>query len=268
MGTSSTAHSQIKNIAVTADSSIMIDEVYAGMLAWNETRIDSFSNRPNMTVRFGSALTWRMNPKLSFNAFAVYELGAGKPFLLTQARFDYQPSKKWKISIGNMATPTTELRPFPVSNGQFETWTLARIPGLTPGIKARFTPSATISVATGVALRDNSPEYHFSMTVSPVTAAFYYESEKKSFGTAVMVKTKKLYSIAVYNNSTMGNTTMYSFQDYGVYNDSGYDLDKKQVVRFETGFLRYFKSKWVAGLVGFGFDAKACTLNSYIFVHL
>ena len=253
---------------VTTDSSIMIDQVYAGMLAWNETRIDSFSNRPNITVRFGSAATWRMSSKLSFNTFAVYEVGTGKPLLLTQARFDYRLSKKWKISIGSMPTPATELRPFPVSDGQFETWTLARIPGLAPGIKARFTPGSTVSVATGIALRGHKPEYHLSLTASPVTTAFYYQSYTNSIGTAVVVKTKQLYSIAVYNNQTIANTTMYSFKDYGVYNDSGFDLDKNHIVRWETGFLKRFKSKWAAGLVGFGFDVKAYALNSYIFVHL
>jgi hypothetical protein len=238
------------------------------MLAWNETRIDSFSNRPNVTVRFGAAMTWKMLRQLHFNIFGVYEIGTGKPLFLTQCRFDYRPAPQWTVSVGNMSTPTTELRPYPVSTGHFETWTMARIPGLTPGVKVRFSPTSSFSMASGLALRHRQPEYHFSVTLSPVTAAVYYQAATNNVGVAAKITTKKVYSIAVYNNRTLGNTSSYSFKSYMLYNDCGYSIVAKQIVRWESGFLKKFEGRYVSGLVGFGFDAKTCTLNSYLFVHL
>lgn len=269
---STQAFSQIKNIPATKDSSVVIDNLYAGVLSWNETRLDSFSVTARITVRIGAMSTARLAKDLSLNVFGVYETnGVTTPTVLAQYSLKYQPLKRWKILVGNMATPATEQRPLPpTSNGQFETWTMSQIPGLVPGIKTSYDFKNKITGAIGYALRKGFPEYHVAVGSKSLVTAIYYQSENDVIGFVNTIKTKKIYSLLVYQHcKRIANTFVYSFgRSISLYNDYGYNISTNNLERLETGLFKSFDARIVSGLVSISFNAKTNSINTYLFVHL
>ncbi len=269
---STTSFSQIKNIPATADSSVMIDNLYAGILSWNETRVDSFSVAAFATVRVGAMATLKLSKKFSCNLFGIYETdGRNEPLIIAQYRLQYQPSKRWKILIGNMATPTTEQRPVPpTAGGQFETNTMSKIPGLTPGVKTSYALSTTTTATVGYALRKGAPEYHIALGTKHCTTAMYYQPQSNTVGVVNTVETKRIYSISVYqSNKVVSNTFVYSFgKALSVYNDCAYDIHGHTLENAISGIIRKFESKIVSGLLSFSYDSKKSIFVTCFFVHL
>lgn len=252
--------SQIKNIPATADSSIVIDNLYAGILSWNETRVDSFSVTAFATVRVGAMVTMKLSKKFSCNLFGVYETdGRNEPLILGQYRLQYQPSKRWKVLIGNMATPTTEQRPLPpTAGGHFETSTMSKIPGLTPGIKTSYMSSDSITTTIGYALRKGAPEYHIAVGKKHCTTAMYYQPQSNTVGVVNTIETKRIYSLSVYqSNKIISNTFVYSLnKHFSVYNDCAYNIHDHTLESSLTGLIRKFDSRLVSGLLSFSYDSK------------
>lgn len=277
---STLSFAQLENIKINNDSTIIINELYAGMLSGSMFSTDSLSVDKIVDLRFGMCAEWKIVNTLSVKGMAMFSTDlSSDSWGLQQVEIDWMPNKKHLFQIGNMGTISTEQRPGPVTgNGQFETWTEAQIPGQALGMKYTFKPNNNWLIGTGVALRDNKPEYHGKIEVKAFTLSGYYRISEDNGGLAFTYKCDRIYNTFVWKNTEVF-ANIFSFKlvpksNINFYADLGYDLKKKDLVRCETGFLKKFSSKYAKGLwgVGYKYQPKALipekSVNVYLFIHL
>jgi hypothetical protein len=260
---------QIENIRMASDSSVVIDKVYVGMLSGTAFNTKTLKTTSFVTARFGAMASWHMTKHVSVRSFGMLETDLTRPWGIQQFYVHVAPTKHWSLTFGQMATPSTEQRPHPVSSGgQFETSTQAKIPGGAPGIKIKYT--GAITVGAGLAVRNGSAEYHAMCAKGAHTFSGYYRTSDKQKGFAYTYDGTKLYSVIVYiPRALLGTTTVLRFKnDVAVFADVGYGLDQSKLTRMEGGCIKRFKSKWVKGLFSLTYDYKTTCVNGYVFIHL
>lgn len=261
--------SQIENIKISSDSSINVNKLYAGMLSSTAFNTKSLTTTPSINLRVGAMVSWKVSKQISIKSFGMIETDLIKTWGIQQFYLSFTPSKHWLLVAGQMATISTEQRPHPVSgNGQFETWTQARIPGGAPGFKFKYV--GNITVGAGIAVRNGAPEYHGSFAKGNHTISGYYRDWDGQKGFAYTYDSKKFYSLLVFiPSSTVATTTVVNFKnDYSLFVDLGYGAINKTLVRGEVGALKSFSSKWLKGLFSLSYDIKTESVNGYLFVHL
>lgn len=259
---------QIEHMSLAQDSSIVIDRVYAGVLSGTTFSTTSVTTNPSVSVRFGAMASWRLSQYIKVRSFGMFETDLTHSWGIQQFYVVITPAKRWSLTFGQMATPSTEQRPHPVSGGgQFETSTLGNIPGGAPGIKAKYL--GPVTMGAGVAVRNGLTEYHATIEKGKHTLSGYYRTSGTS-GVAYTYDGVKWYSVIVYKpHALISTTTVFTFsKPNAVFADVGYGIDSHSIVRMEGGIMRKFESTWIKGLFSLTIDYKARSVNGYVFVHL
>jgi hypothetical protein len=256
---------QIENINVSSDSSVVVDKLYAGMLSSTAYSVESLQTTPAVSIRFGAMATYKVSKHVSIRSFGMIESDLNQTWGIEQFYIHCTPTKHWVFAAGQMATISTEQRPHPVSGkGQFETWTLARIPGGAPGIKAKYV--GKVSIGAGVAARNGYGEYHGSLEKGSHNLSGYYRESDRHTGFAYTYSGKKLYTVVVYTRPLIASTIVLGMKkDVSLFIDVGYST---QLLRGEGGVFKRFSSKWVKGLISTSYNAKTKCVMGYLFVHL
>lgn len=263
---------QIKNIYLTKDSSMVMNNLYAGILSGTKFSIDSVYSTNLANVRLGSQVTYKMNKVLSVSTWAIYQIDE-KPFSATSFAVRIDPIKNWNVQIGKIATLATEQRPFPVTNsGQFETWTQAQAPNGAIGVKTSYAFSKNVMFGTGVFERQQQPEYQADLSIKSFRIAGIYTKYADQFAVVSSLSLDRFYTIIVWKqNEVLANTSCVTLghdKDIQIYSDQGIDLQENKYVRGEIGILKLFNSQWIKGKIGLGYNLKTRTVNGYLFVHL
>ncbi|MFZ2151180.1 MAG: hypothetical protein WAZ75_03290 [Candidatus Absconditicoccaceae bacterium] len=265
---------QITGIIVTKDSSVVIDRIYAGSLSGTMLHTDSLYADGFTGVRFGAMATYKPASWISFSSWAMVQVDGGStPWSLQQFYMTVQPSKKFTVQIGSMASIPTEQRPHPVSgNGQFETWSEASIPGGGLGVKVKYQFTSSFQLAGGVVVRKGLPEYSGRITYKKVQLSAWHSVCDTTTGAALTVDFSRVYSTFVFKqDQTIADVLVIKISkkhDLSFYSDMGYSFVKKELVRGEVGVLKGFDSKWVDGLIGLGYQHESKSVAAYLFVHL
>ena len=263
--------------AIKVSDKITIDTLYLGMLGGASFNIDSLHNTQLASVRFGTIATYQMNKWLAMKScMAIQSDETGKPFIVDQFFFRITPTKKLMINVGNMSTLVSEQRPNPATaDGQFETWAQSKIIGMSLGAKAFYSFSKKYGVGIAVANRNNKPEYQFAVKLNKLTASAYYDDYNKKYNVVMTTKIKRVDETFVWRqDNVIANLLCIDLgRDWSFYNDFGYDLIKKEVVREEAGFLKSFEKQitgkiYLRGLIGPGYCYETRTINGYLFIHL
>lgn len=259
---------QIEHIHLGQDSSIVIDRVYAGVLSNTAFSTRSLATSPSISVRLGAMASWRLSQYIQVRSFGMFESDLTHSWGIQQFYVVITPTKRLSLTVGQMATPSTEQRPHPLSGGgQFETFTLGNIPGGAPGIKAKYV--GWVTMGAGIAVRNGLSEYHVTLEKGKHTLSGYYRTGGMS-GFAYTYDGTKWYSVVVYKPHVLiSTTTVFTFQKpHAVFADIGYGIDSHSIVRMEGGLMRKFESTWIKGLFSLTYDYKAHSVNGYVFVHL
>lgn len=263
---------QITDIKI--NNQITIDKVYAGSLSGTMFSTDSLYASGFTGVRFGAVGTYKPASWISFTTYGMYQAETGgKSWSLQQFSMKLMPIAKLSIEVGSMSTIPTEQRPHPVSgNGQFETWSESSIPGGAINAKVKYQFNKNFQLASGVALRNNLPEYSGRITYKKVQVSGWYSEWNKKFGTALTLDLPRVYNTFVWKqDQTIANILVVHIipsKGISLYSDNGYNFQTKKLVRSETGVLKTFESKWIKGLFGLGYNYEHHTVNGYLFVHL
>jgi hypothetical protein len=254
------------------DSTLVINNLYAGTLSGTCFSVDSLSASMFVNIRFGAMMTYSPVKWFSVKTWAMYHADAGeKSWNLQQYWIKLMPVKKLSLEIGSMATLVTEQRPLPITgNGHFETWTEAQIPGMALNTKLKYQFTKNFQLAGGVAVRNKIPEYSGRITFGGVKVSGWYSNDT-IYGTALTLNTSRVYDVFVFKQDVIAN--FLSFQvskkfDLFLYSDTGYNLDQEKLVRGEWGILKCFGSKYASGLIGLGYQNETKTVNGYLFLHL
>lgn len=245
-------------------------KLYGGILNRNEYKNGSTSAM-SANFHIGGLATWQLSNKLSYTGFGAVQLAPKSGGFAVQVHFlEYKPNTKWKIAVGHIPTPTTEQRPHPVSSGgQFETWTQALIPGAAVGVKAHRTLSKNHSLGAGFVMRNNAPEYHGSIELNKLRVAGFYSAT--IYGGAVTYDAGRIYTIGVYKNGVVGNTTVLKLvQKLNIKSfwDVGYDHQRKSLQRLEFGIMKTFNAKQFSGLFSIAYDERIQSVTGYLFLYI
>ncbi|MCX6822881.1 MAG: hypothetical protein NTX91_02695 [candidate division SR1 bacterium] len=272
MAASSNSFGQITDLYVTKDSTVIIDKIYAGVLAGGQFRTDTVSNDAFVTARLGAMGSWRPTKWFAFRTWGIYDLNLANSFTLEQCWIDFTPSKKLSIQGGYMATLATEQRPNPATgDGQFETFGEAQIPGGTYNIKIEADNLGKFGFGACLAYRVKGLEYQAMFKYSWLKISGWRDYNGK-FGSAMTLDLSRVYNVTSWRqDQVIANflcVKMGKNKDYQLYSDNGYDLQAHKLVRSETGFLKTFSSTWIKGLFGLGYRYETRSINGYLFVHL
>lgn len=258
----------------TIDSTIVINRIYAGSLSEMMFSADSLYASGVTGFRVGAMATYQPTKWLAFKGCGMVQLRTGSPTLTAQHLWvKLNPTRKFSIELGNMSTIPSEQKPHPVSSdGQFETWTESQIPGVAINTKLKYQCTQNFQIASGIALRNNMPEYSARMIYKKVQLSGWYSEINKKFGTALTLNFNRVYNTFAWKqDQVISNFICVKFgkkKDYQIYSDNGYDLLASKLVRSETGVLKTFDSPYIKGLFGLGYQQETNTINGYIFVHL
>lgn len=264
-------NAQITNVYVTKDSTVVVNKLYAGMLAGGQFRTDTTSNDAFVSARFGAEATWQPTKWFAVQTYGMYHLEGANSFHLQSFNLKFTPMKKLRIQTGYMATLATEQRPHPVTgDGHFETFSEAQAPGGAYNIKIVADNIKGFSFGACVDYR-NGLEYQAMFGYRWMKISGWYGADSK-FGSALTLDFSRVYNVTSWRqDQVIANflcIKMGKNKDYCFYSDNGYDLKDNKLVRSETGLLKTFSSKWINGLFGVGYRYETKSINVYSFVHL
>lgn len=267
---------QISNIKVSEDSSLVINNVYVGLL--NTT---SFSAQNLLAVnyynfRVGAQATWQALSWLKVKSLAVYDSNAGTDMAMNLFSLKlHNKAESLGFEFGKIATPATESRPVPATaDGQFETWAQSRLPGSALGAKGSI-KIKNLTYGVGVNVRNDKPEYHVRISSKLLSLSSSYSVWNEEIQTSALLNAGSVYSLGVFDHSKNGNlfanlTNFPISQKNGIilYSDFGYQIDQGQIVRWELGLLKSFQVDFIKGLFCLGYVYEQKCFNAYLFVHI
>ena len=270
----SEANAQIENIKIPGDSTIVINDAYAGILASSIFSNDnlSFSRCSNLRAAFKA--TYSPTKFLSFISTESYQIDENSKNLVINQFWLKLSVKSISFETGLMPALATESRPVPATaNGQFETYTESTIPGLELGAKVKYNFNENKNyIGLGVSRRNNEPEYHLRYSSQLIKASVYYSEYNRKFGSCVALTTKRLYNITVYNqDQTLANLACYKLipkKGIDWYCNSGYGFQEKKIIKFETGLLKNFSGSILKGLFGLSYNYELRSIKGYLFLHI
>lgn len=275
-------YSQIENIKIKNDSSVVINNAYIGLLNTSAFQ----ANKGEMTsenfysFRVGAMVTWQTFSFMKVKTFAVYNNADGNGSAINSASVKFHTNKeRLGLELGKMSTLATESRPLPpTAGGHFETWTESMIPGSAFGLKATYKFSGFMDgcmIGAGVGQRENRPEYHLRFSSRVFDVSTYYTVSSGRKGVASVLKLERLYSVFVYENIGESNLVA-NFSNFNIskkikldcYLDFGYEFKSEDVRRLEFGIIKNFSSDLFKGLVALGYQYENRSLNAYLFFHI
>ncbi len=142
---------QIEHIKIS--DTLTVDKLYVGFFAHKKFSGEKMSGHYLSSGRLGSRVSFQLvQEKLQFRSFGVVSVNQGADNqLLKSYAIVFTPNKNTVIEMGVMATPTTEIRPNPVTwQSQVETNSESNLPGGNPGLKVRYSLSKNLSLTYGL----------------------------------------------------------------------------------------------------------------------
>jgi len=267
------AEAQIENIKIAGDSTIVINNAYAGILAGSCFSQDSLNLSKSVNVRIGFQGTYSPTRWLSVISREVYQIDDQKNVSAASLFWTKVNLKSLTMETGFTPTLATESRPIAVSaEGQFEAWAESNIPGAALGAKIKYQFRGNNYVGIGIAKRENRPEYHLRFSSPNFKASIYYSAFDKKFGSTATVETKRLYNIMSFNSGkNLGNYAVFNLSrrnKIDCYLDAGYGFKETKIIKAETGLLKRFSGEYVKGVFGLGYCYETRTINGIFFIHI
>jgi hypothetical protein len=267
------ALSQIKNLVATSDSSIVVNNVYVGLL--NSSVFDSDLNvEHGYNLRIGGNLTWQLSPWIKAKALIVYGRAGGEDLNINFFCLKlHSKNENLGLEFGRMPTLSTEMMPIPLSpGGQFSTWTESQIIGPAVGAKATFRIKESL-LGAGISLRDKKLEYHFKLESGVTAAAACYRPDNKMFQSSFSFKPEYLYTISVLKNVGASNllanyTSVPIGHQLEVCLDAGYCFEEKKFQKLEFGVIKNFKAAWLKGLLYLCYTHEDKKLNAFLLFNI
>ena len=276
---------QIQKIICTDDSSVVINNVYLGVLNSVNFSTKEMTFTSPYSLRAAAMVTWHVNKWAEFKTFAVYTRADGADAVNNQFYVNLH-RKNWSLTFGKMATPATEIRPLPpTADDHFITWTEAQIPGSALGAKIGYNTSFG-NIKIGVAARNKQPEFsiHLGTKIRKDTIHIVGSvggENKANYVIGLTHRRNRLYQVAAFkqtfNKKSLNDDKMICyFVNYKIskslkldcYLDAGYNISIKKSPRLEGGVIKNFKSALFKGLIALGYANEEQAIKGYLFVHL
>jgi hypothetical protein len=213
-------------------------------------------------VRLGALITQRFTNVFLLEAQAVVQFNSDKTInALPAFEFITKFSDKLQLRAGVLVTPTTTVRPNPVTwQQQSETYAQSRIIGSKPGVMLRYAPTKDLFLA--YAFHNHAGEWanHLRIDYKKLRAAGYMRLDGQYF--AAMKYINERFDLCANYSSEQNEAASSLFVNvtkrYSLYCDGNYrvNLEKNEVLRF--GARSYFDSadKHLRGFFAVEYDAR------------
>jgi hypothetical protein len=238
------------------------NKLYAGFYSKLLVPVDSLRTSASASVRLGALITQRFTNVFLLEAQAVVQFNSDKTVnALPAFEFITKFSDKLQLRAGVLVTPTTTVRPNPVTwQQQSETYAQSRIIGSKPGVMMRYAPTKDLFLA--YAFHNHAGEWanHLRIDYKKLRAAGYVRLDGQYF--AAMKYINERFDLCANYSSEQKEAASSLFVNltkrYSLYCDGNYrvNLEKNEVLK--VGARSYFDSteKHLRGFFALEYDAR------------
>ena len=263
-------YAQIENIQLNDYTTA--NKLYAGFYSKLQVPIDSLRTSASASVRLGALITQRFTNVFLLEGQAVVQFNSNNTVnALPAFEFITKFSDKLQLRAGVLVTPTTTVRPNPVTwQQQSETYAQSRIIGSKPGVMLRYAPSKELFLA--YAFHNHSGEWanHLRIDYRKLRVAGYMRLDGKYF--AGLKLTNDRLDLCMNYSSEQKEAASSVFvnltERYTLYCDGNYrvEAEKNEVLKF--GARSYFNSpeKHARGFFALEYDARMRMFGGQVMV--
>ena len=253
-------YGQMENIQLNEYTTA--NKLYAGFYSKLQVPVDSLRTTANASVRLGALITQRFTNVFLLEAQAVVQFNSDKTInALPAFEFITKFSDKLQLRAGVLVTPTTTVRPNPVTwQQQSETYAQSRIIGSKPGVMLRYAPTKDLFLA--YAFHNHAGEWanHLRIDYKKLRAAGYVRLDGQYF--AAMKYINERFDLCANYSSEQKEAASSLFVNltkrYTLYCDANYrvNLEKNEVLK--VGARSYFDGaeKHLRGFFAVEYDAR------------
>lgn len=262
-------HSQIGNIKLTEE--VEVDKFYLGLLSYSNVATSDLQQSGSLSFQGGGRFKLKLVPNLlTIRSFGVLKLTNGdKVSAFTNFETIITPHKRLAIHMGVMATPTTELRPNPVTwQSQVETKAESTLPGGRPGIKVHYQLTDNLKVTYGLHNQQKVATNHLKVAYKNFSMAAFSRNGKAT----VAAKWVKDYCQIMV--STSGSEITYSTilpAAFGLLmqTDMVYNTQTNETTFSNYALRKYFESeKNFSGFFSIGYNPANNLFQGGFFIHI
>lgn len=254
------SQAQVENIQLNDYTTA--NKLYAGFYSKLQVPVDSLRTSAFASIRLGALITQRFTKVFMLETQAVVQFNSDKTInALPAFEFITKFSDKLQLRAGVLVTPTTTVRPNPVTwQQQSETYAQSRIIGSKPGVMLRYAPTKDLFLA--YAIHNHSGEWanHLRIDYKKLRAAGYMRLDGQYFA-ALKYINERFDLCANYSSEQKEAASSLFFnvnRRYSLYCDGNYrvNLEKNEVLK--VGARSYFESaeKHLRGFFAVEYDAR------------
>jgi hypothetical protein len=255
-----TGNAQMENIQLNDYTTA--NKLYAGFYSKLLVPIDSLRTSAEASVRLGALITQRFTKVFMLETQAVVQFNSNKTInALPAFEFITRFSDKLQVRAGVLVTPTTTVRPNPVTwLQQSETYAQSRIIGSKPGLMLRFAPTKDLFLAYAIHNHSGIWANHLRIDYKKLRAAGFMRLDGKFFA-AVKYINERFDLCANFSSEQQeaaGSAFVNITNRYTLYADANFRVnsEKNEVLRF--GARSYFDSaeKHLRGFFALEYDVR------------
>lgn len=266
-----TALSRAQLTDVVVGKRFYIDKVYAGLLATTPLTLDQTPGTTASSIQSGARIgLWLVPNILKVRTFgAIRGISGQKLGFLKSYEAIFVPIPSLEVKMGVMATPTTELRPNPISwQSQVETHAESTIPGGQPGVKLRYLFSKDFGLAYGVYQHAGTIMHHLKVTHKQLAISSFVG--KNAFFIAAKLRYKGgNLTITRGGHQTSVSSVVPMDPKHSFYLDMAYDDTYGKLLFGEWGFRKKLKGLgFTPDLLIINYNSNLKSVQAGIFVHI
>ena len=260
---------QLENIPI--GKGVNVDRLYVGLLANTNLVEGKSSEGSNSSFQSGvRASMWLIPEKMRVRAFGALRLNENSAHnYINSYEVLFSPLQKVEISVGVMATPTTELRPNPITwQSQVETNAESRIPGGKPGIKIGYRFDKNLKVTYGLHTHDKHTVQHLKIAYKKISASTFFRDGSLFLALKWQYKNSD-FVMTRYKNGTALSVIVLISEQYKLYSDIEYNSAFGKLTFGAWGFRRHFQdNKLLRGFLSIGYNKNLKQFQGGLFIHI
>lgn len=269
----SAVFAQINNVVAASDSSVILSNIYVGLL--NSVAVGSdLKAQPSSSLRVGSDMFWQMSPWAKVKSRIIYCRIDGDDMLISFFSLKlHSAGEKTGLEFGYMPTLSTEMMPHPLTpGGQFMSWTEWQMTGPAVGAKSTFKTSVG-SFGLGIAKRNDKPEYHLKWQKGALAASACSGMNGKYFQSALFFEPDYIYTVTVFRHDYRGDllanyTSIPIGHQLAVCVDAGYYFGQPKPEKLELGVIKNFSTSLLKGIFYFYYTQENHCLNASLLLNI
>ena len=262
---------QITDIKVS--DNLKLNRVYLGLDSKTGVEMSNFKRDNSVSLQTGILLTYSLTPHFSIRSHGAIKLEGNKPIEDFSAfEIAYDGLNRLSLHIGSMTTPTTELRPNPITwQSQTESNAQSNIIGGRPGVKIKYKINLDLKIIYGLYNHSGIWANHLKVNYKAVNIAGYIERDKVFF--AVDYSTRKINSTLTFvPNDKFSNSIFVNLKKgYSPMAELEYSWDSNSMTYSNVGLRKYFTSddKKLKGFLSISYNPlKDNQITGRYFIHI